>query len=50
MAIWPWCYCVIHYYDLAEQFDEFKNVKRWYDSIAARPAVQKGLKMTPFPS
>ncbi len=25
--------------------DEFPNVKRWYDEISARPAVQRGMKV-----
>jgi GST-like protein len=42
MAIWPW----------AARFDwqridmeDFPNVKRWYEAIAARPAVQAGYKV-----
>ncbi len=25
--------------------DELPNVKRWYDTIAARPAVQRGVEV-----
>ncbi|MEM7438985.1 MAG: glutathione-dependent disulfide-bond oxidoreductase [Pseudomonadota bacterium] len=47
MAIWPW-YGVLaqgKIYDDAGTFlsvDEYKNVKRWTDEIAARPAVIRG--------
>lgn len=48
MAIWPWCYCVRNFYGMGEHFEEFKNVQRWYDSIDARPAVKRGVTVTPF--
>jgi GST-like protein len=25
------------------KLEEFPNVKRWYDAISARPAVQRGM-------
>ncbi|TCT06692.1 glutathione binding-like protein [Aquabacter spiritensis] len=38
MAIYPWVHLAPrHGQDMAE----FPNVKRWYDAIAARPAVQR---------
>ncbi|MCR6630899.1 MAG: glutathione S-transferase N-terminal domain-containing protein [Magnetospirillum sp.] len=43
MAIFPWCQRADWQgVDLAA---EFPNVKRWYDSIAARPQVQKGMSV-----
>ncbi len=43
MAIFPWCQRADWQgVDLAA---EFPNVKRWYDTIAARPAVQKGMSV-----
>lgn len=49
MAIFPWCYCVKHYYGMwDEHFTQFKNVARWYDLVNSRPGVQRGLKVTPF--
>ena len=43
IATFPWC--ARHEWqgvDLAE----FPNVKRWYDTIAARPAVARGMAVT----
>lgn len=48
MAVFPWCYCVKVYYGLGNEFTEFENVEKWYNRIAERPAVQRGLKVTPF--
>jgi GST-like protein len=40
MAAYPWCVgAERHAQDLAE----FKHVKRWFDELSARPAVQRGL-------
>ena len=39
MACWPW----ISRFEWQEiDMSAFANVKRWYEDIAARPAVQKG--------
>jgi GST-like protein len=27
------------------KLEDFSNVKRWYDAIAARPAVQRGMQI-----
>lgn len=40
MASWPW---VRSHERLGQPLDEFPQVKRWFDTIAARPAVQKGV-------
>ncbi|MBV9078835.1 MAG: glutathione-dependent disulfide-bond oxidoreductase [Methylobacteriaceae bacterium] len=46
MAIWPWYGAVVtnQAYNAAEflSADEYRNVRRWTDEIAARPAVQRG--------
>ncbi len=46
MAVWPWYGALVKglVYDAAEflQVDDYKNVARWTDVIAARPAVQRG--------
>jgi GST-like protein len=42
MAIWPWASRFEHQkIDLAE----FRNVARWYATVAARPAVQRGYRV-----
>ena len=49
MAIWPWYGGVASgaVYDAAEFLSthEYENVQRWYQQIAARPAVQLGRKI-----
>ncbi len=46
MAVWPWYGALVQglVYDAAEflQVHEYKNVRRWTDLIAARPAVARG--------
>ncbi|GGA43795.1 glutathione-dependent disulfide-bond oxidoreductase [Sphingomonas psychrolutea] len=46
IAVWPWYGALVKglVYDAAEflQVQEYKNVARWTDTIAARPAVQRG--------
>jgi GST-like protein len=42
MACWPWVR--VHRYH-GQQWVDFPNVKRWFDAIAARPAVQQGMKL-----
>jgi GSH-dependent disulfide-bond oxidoreductase len=46
MAIWPWYGALVKgfVYEAAEflQVHEYKNVIRWTDEIAARPAVKRG--------
>jgi GST-like protein len=38
IAVWPW----IQPARQEQRFDDYPNLKRWYDVIAARPAVQVG--------
>ena len=46
MAAWPWYGALVlgQLYDAGEflQVQDYPNVKRWADAIAARPAVQRG--------
>lgn len=46
MAIWPWYGALVKglVYDAAEflSADEYRNVQRWTDQVAARPAVKRG--------
>jgi len=46
MAIYPWA--ARHEWHKVELSD-FPNVKRWYDQVGARPAVQKGMMIPPPP-
>ena len=49
MAVWPWYGTLVkgQLYEAAEflSVHEYKNVLRWTDEIAARPAVQRGRKV-----
>jgi GST-like protein len=42
MAVWPWCRNPDRQ---GVNVDDFPNFKRWKEAIAARPAVQRGLKV-----
>ena len=50
IAIWPWYGTLIQnkIYDAAQfiQADTYKNLVRWTQEIANRPAVQLGVKVT----
>jgi GST-like protein len=39
IAIWPW---ISRFEWQAVDMKQYPNVKRWYETIAARPAVKKG--------
>ena len=40
IAIYPWC----HRHDWVDMpWDRLPNVKRWFDAMSERPAVQRGL-------
>jgi GST-like protein len=49
MAVWPWYGALAkgRLYEAGEflQVQEYANVQRWSDAIAARPAVQRGRKV-----
>ncbi len=40
ISIFPW---LRSYKNQGVEMDDYPNVKRWFDAIAARPAVQRGL-------
>jgi GST-like protein len=42
MACWPWVR--VHRYH-GQAWEDFPSVKRWFDRIAARDAVQEGMKL-----
>jgi glutathione S-transferase len=42
IAIWPW---ISRFEWQTIALKQYPNVKRWYEAIAARPAVQKGYKV-----
>jgi GST-like protein len=42
IAIWPW---ISRFEWQTIDLKQYPNVKRWYEAIAARPAVQKGYKV-----
>ena len=42
VATYPW---VARYEWHKTRLEDFPNVKRWYDAISARPAVQRGMKI-----
>ncbi len=46
IAVWPWYGGLVNgwLYDAAEflQVQEYRNVRRWADTVGARPAVQRG--------
>ena len=44
IAVFPW---TARYEWQGIELDEFPNVKRWYQAIEARPAVQRGMDLIP---
>lgn len=42
MACWPWVR--VHRYH-GQPWEDFPHVKRWFDLVAGRPAVQKGMEL-----
>ena len=39
MASWPW---VVAYERMGQDLNQFPNLKRWYETMKARPAVERG--------
>jgi len=39
IAAWPW---VVRYDWQGQKLEDFPNVKRWFEAVGARPAVQRG--------
>jgi len=44
IATYPW---VARYEWHKTDLNDFPGVKRWYDAISARPAVQRGMNVPP---
>jgi GST-like protein len=44
IACFPWC---ARYEWQGVALEEFPNARRWFDAIAARPAVKKGMEIPP---
>jgi len=42
MAIWPW---LRNWKGQGQNMDEHPNLKRWFESVGERPAVQRGIKV-----
>lgn len=42
MAIWPW---IVPFRNQGQSLDAFPNVKRWFETLEARPALQAGFKL-----
>jgi GSH-dependent disulfide-bond oxidoreductase len=42
MISYPWC---VNHKLQGQNLDDFKYMKRWFDELSARPAVQKGMKV-----
>ncbi len=40
MAIYPW---VVSHEHQGQNLDDFPHLRRWYEEVAARPAVQRGI-------
>ncbi|HEX9444053.1 MAG TPA: glutathione S-transferase N-terminal domain-containing protein [Candidatus Binatia bacterium] len=44
IATYPW---IARYEAHRTRLEDFPNVKRWYDAVGARPAVQRGMQIPP---
>ncbi len=44
IATYPW---IARYEAHRTRLEDFPNVKRWYDAVGARPAVQRGMAVPP---
>jgi len=40
IAAWPW---LVPYKRFEQSMDDYPNVRRWFDAVKARPAVQRGM-------
>ena len=45
IATWPWVHGFMTFYKQNIDATKFPNLMRWYNEIAQRPAVQRGLKV-----
>jgi len=52
ISIFPWVSCLSTFYAADEQLGlaEYKDVNAWLERCLARPAVERGMKATPFPT
>jgi len=50
MAIWPWIYCIKHFYKAQQfvQLDSYINLMAWYKRVEDRPATARGLRVNGF--
>ena len=46
IATWPW---VLRHEWQQVDLAEYPNVKRWFDAVGSRPAVQRGIRIPPPP-
>jgi len=42
MACWPW---IVPHKNQGQDLDDFPHVKRWFETLRARPAAQRGLEV-----
>ena len=42
MACWPW---IVPHKNQGQDLDEFPNLRRWFETLRARPAVQRGFEI-----
>jgi GST-like protein len=42
MACWPW---IVPHKNQGQDLDEFPHVRRWFETLRARPAVQRGFEV-----
>jgi len=42
MAAWPW---LVPYKRFEQSMDDYPNVRRWFDAVKTRPAVQRGMEV-----
>jgi len=47
-AIYPWAYCVDKFYNKLQDMGDIPNVRRYMETMDARPALQRARKVTPF--
>jgi GST-like protein len=42
MICYPWC---VNWKLQGQNLDDFKHMKRWFEELGTRPAVQRGMKV-----
>lgn len=51
MAIFPWVYCCVKFYNNANEFlqmDSYTNMMAWLNRILERPATKRGIRVNGF--